>query len=94
MIKNYKENGVIRMTEKRYTRRISKCYIVEEDSMFPDKLIKICRSKRLAEHYVRVLTPKWKEAFGFGLRVSEMPFYEDLDYETEIVEIAEDSDIE
>ena len=82
------------MTEKRYTRRISKCYIVEEDGIFPDKLIKICRSKRLAEHYVRVLTPKWKETFGIGLRVVEMPFYEDLDYETEIVEIAEDSDIE
>lgn len=82
------------MTEKRYIRRISKCYIVEEDSIFPDKLIKICRSKRLAEHYVRVLTPKWKEAFGLDLRITEMPFYEDLDYETEIVEIAEDSDIE
>ena len=74
---------------KKYTRRVSKCYIVEEDSMFPDRLIKICRSKRLAEHYVRILTPKWKEAFGLDLRVTEMPFYEDLGYETEIVDIVD-----
>lgn len=82
------------MSERRYVRKISKCYIVEEDSIFPDKLVKICRSKKLAEHYVRVLSPKWIEAFGFGLRVVEMPFYEDLDYRTQVVEVAEDSGIE
>ena len=82
------------MSERRYVRKISDCYVVEEDSPFPDKLVKICRSKRLAEHYVRVLSPKWIEAFGFGLRVVKMPFYEDLDYRTQVVEIAEDSGIE
>lgn len=82
------------MSERRYVRKISKCYIVEEDSIFPDKLVKICRSKKLAEHYVRVLSPKWIKAFGFGLRVVEMPFYEDLDYDTMVVEVAEDSGVE
>ena len=82
------------MSEMRYVRKISKCYIVEEDSIFPDKLVKICRSKKLAEHYVRVLSPKLIDAFGFGLRVVEMPFYEDLDYDTMVVEVAEDSGVE
>ena len=37
---------------------------------------------------------QWIEAFGFGLRVVEMPFYEDLDYDTMVVEVAEDSGVE
>ena len=79
---------------KKYIRKISKCYVVEEDSPYPFNVVKICRSRKLAEHYVRVLNPKWEEAFGLKLQVTEMPFYEDLNYDTEIVEVAEDSDIE
>ena len=82
------------MSERKYVRKISKCYVVEEDSPYPFRIIKICRSRKLAEHYVRVLTPKWKECFGLELQVTEMPFYEDLDYETRIVEIADDGGIE
>ena len=78
------------MVKRKYVRKISKCYVVEEDSLYPFTVVKICRSRRLAEHYVRVLNPKWQEAFGLDLTVTEMPFYEDLDYETRIVEVAED----
>ena len=64
---------------KKGLRRVSKCYIVEDDAPFESFPVKICRTRRLAEHYVRILTPKWEEAFGFGLRVTECPFYEDDD---------------
>jgi hypothetical protein len=79
---------------KKYVRRISKCYLVEEVSPYPTEVVKICRSRRLAEHYVRVLSPKWEECFGLELTVSEAPFYEDLDYETRIVVVADDEGIE
>lgn len=65
-------------------RRISICYILEEDSPFESSPIKICRSKRLAEHYKKILSPKWKDTFGFDLFIREEKFYEDDDFETEI----------
>lgn len=62
----------------KYMRKVSKCYLVEEDVGFETSPVKICRTKELAEHYQRILTPKWIEAFGYGLRVVEERFYEDL----------------
>lgn len=65
------------MTEKQYTRKISKCYILEDDAPFESSPIRICRTKELAEHYKKILEPKWLESFGFGLRVMEEKFYEE-----------------
>ena len=66
------------MTEKQYTRKISKCYILEDDAPFESSPMRICRTRALAEHYKRILEPTWKEAFGFGLRIVEMKFYEEI----------------
>ena len=66
------------MTEKQYTRKISKCYILEDDAPFESSPIRICKTRALAEHYKRILEPQWKEAFGFGLRIVEMKFYEEI----------------
>ena len=76
------------------TRRISKCYLLEEDIGFETSPIKICRSRKLAEHYQRILTPKWEEAFGFGLRVVEMPFYEDTTVDVPVDVVLEDITLE
>ena len=69
---------------------MSKCYIVEDDAPFESFPVKICRTRRLAEHYKRILTPKWEEAFGFGLRVVEFPFYEDDEADIEVNILIED----
>mgnify|MGYP006908903902 CR=1 FL=1 len=70
----------------KFTRKKTICYIVEDDAPFESFPVRICSSRRLAEHYVRVLSPKWEECFGFGLRVTEFPLYvdmeEDLEFET------------
>lgn len=73
----------------KYTRKISTIYILQEDSPYFESYLKICRTRTLAEHYRRILEPKWIEAFGFGLRIVEEKFYEDLtiispEFETEI----------
>ena len=75
------------MTEHKYTRKKITIWIVEEDSPYGlFETIRICSSKALAEHYKRVLSPKWEEAFGYGLRVIEDNLYidmtEDLQVET------------
>ena len=66
------------MTNKQYTRKISKCYILEDDAPFESSPIKICRTLPLAEHYKRILEPMWIEAFGFGLRITEEKLYEEI----------------
>lgn len=77
----------------KYMRRVSNCYLLEEDVGFETSPVKICRSRELAEHYKRILTPKWIEAFGFGLRVVETRFYEDLRAPTPVECAVEDWDI-
>ena len=66
------------MTNKQYTRKISKCYILEDDAPFESSPIRICRTRALAEHYKRILEPMWIEAFGFGLRITEEKLYEEI----------------
>ena len=70
----------------KYTRKKITVWIVEDDAPFESFPVRICSSKRLAEHYVKVLSPKWMDAFGFGLRVMEGSLYidmtEDLKVET------------
>ena len=75
------------MTEHKYTRKKITIWIVEEDSPYGlFETIRICSSKALAEHYKRVLSSKWEETFGYGLRVVEDNLYidmtEDLKVET------------
>lgn len=79
----------LNMEKKVVKRRISKCYILEEDIPFEASPIKICRTRKLAEHYKRILSPKWEEAFGYGLRVQETKFYEDDTEETEVYNVYE-----
>lgn len=74
-----------------FTRKKITIWIVEEDSPYGlFETIRICSSKKLAEHYKRILSPKWEEAFGYGLRVVEDNLYidttEDLQVETMVSE--------
>lgn len=78
------------MKKIKHRRKISKCYLVVKDCGFESEPIKICRSKKLAEHYCLVLTSKWEKMFGFGLIVQEWKFYEDTEIDTETIEVYED----
>ena len=56
---------------------------VVEETGFESEPIKICNSKRLAEHYKRVLAPKYKQAFGIPLTIVEDKLYIDTKYKFE-----------
>ena len=73
--KNIETMIKINMTD--YNRKISKCYILEEDLPIESSPIRICNTKKLAEHYKRILTPKYLKAFGIGLRIVEYNYYEE-----------------
>ena len=73
-----------------YTRKVCKCYLVKEDHPYAWDTIKICSSKELAEHYVRLLSPKWKAALGVDLTVQEDYFYEDLTRDEEVKVLIEE----
>lgn len=78
----------------KFKRRVTRCYVLEDDAPFESSPIKICRSRRLAEHYKRILEPKWEEAFGFGLRIIEEKFYEDDEAETPVENIIQLHELE
>ena len=79
------------MTDKKYSRKKITIWKVEEDSPYGFyETIRICSSKALAEHYKRVLSPKWEALFGYGLRVVEDNLYIDMTEDLQVETIVSD----
>lgn len=57
-------------------RVITTCYVLETLEPYGNgDIIKICSNRRIAEHYQRLLQPKFQESMGIDLVITEHRFH-------------------